>query len=195
MMGNQRGFANVVVVVIVVAILGVAGYFIFMKKSETTVENTAPTETQATPPAPKEDTTSWQTYQNTKYGYELKYPPDAAIETKGDNITVTNLMDIKPTNAMGKCSDLRDVKVIVSCLGSVSWAKEDKLVPVTIGGLPAVRRETTLKPAPRPGSNISPVGYIFYVNSGTTGLEIMFEDSTFLRPLMQQVLNTLKFSK
>ncbi len=45
-MSSQKGFANIVLVLIVVALVGVAGYFVFVKKSEPVTQQTTPTPTQ-----------------------------------------------------------------------------------------------------------------------------------------------------
>lgn len=58
---NQKGFANIAFVVVIVAIIAVGGYFIFIKKSE-------PIARQQT------FTSTWKTFTNTKYGYHLQYP-------------------------------------------------------------------------------------------------------------------------
>ncbi len=173
----------------------------------------APVQPAQNPPAPQQqetkpadETANWKIYSNTKHGYEFKYPTGVTVEAydaksswpatgKDNAIIVGGLFDVISVNAIGGCSDFRTEQAIVSCLGSVSWAKEDHWIPVTIGGLPAVRREVTLKSAPAAGSDIAPVGYTYYVNNGKTGLQISFTDSVARRPLMEQVLSTFKFTE
>ncbi len=46
---SQKGFVNIVLVIVIVAVITVGGYFIFSKKS----------------------TTDWKTYTNSQYGFEL----------------------------------------------------------------------------------------------------------------------------
>lgn len=79
----EKGFANIALVVVIVILLGVVGYFAFVKKLPPIAQQTpTPMSTQTktpvpTPtPTPKGETANWKTYTNTKYGFEVKYPSD-----------------------------------------------------------------------------------------------------------------------
>lgn len=51
-MNNQKGFANIVLIIVIVAIVAVGGYFVFVKKSPQVVqETTTPTPSQVTEPS------------------------------------------------------------------------------------------------------------------------------------------------
>lgn len=85
---NQKGFANIILIVLVVVLAGALGYFIITKKSEPVSQQQTqnsqnqipsqnlPSKTQA--PSPTLPTTvkseNWKTYQNNKYGFEFGYP-------------------------------------------------------------------------------------------------------------------------
>ncbi len=76
---NQKGFANIILGVIVVMLVGVVGYFAFVKKSTPIAQQTptpTPTQTQKpVSPMPTPDkTANWKTYTNAQYGFEFKYP-------------------------------------------------------------------------------------------------------------------------
>ncbi|PJB83519.1 MAG: hypothetical protein CO088_01275 [Candidatus Yonathbacteria bacterium CG_4_9_14_0_8_um_filter_46_47] len=89
---NQKGFANIILVVVIVILVGAIGYFVFIKKSEPIAQQSTSTPTQtktplpptSTPtktpaystPAPKDETANWKSYRNDQYGFELKYPED-----------------------------------------------------------------------------------------------------------------------
>ena len=84
---DQEGFANIVLIVIVVVLLvGTAGYFTFVKESGPVAQQSMPTqEVQTpTPSKPTESTEDWKTYRNGQYGLELKYPGDWTTENPGD---------------------------------------------------------------------------------------------------------------
>ncbi len=71
---NKKGFANIILVLVTVVLVGAAGYFLFMGQPTSSIptsEQTTPTQVmpapvtnQAPPPSPsKVDTSSWRTYQ------------------------------------------------------------------------------------------------------------------------------------
>jgi flagellar basal body-associated protein FliL len=88
---NQKGFANIILVIVIVVLVGTIGYFAFVKKSEPVAQQPTPTPatTQTKTPAPtptsKDETSSWKTYTNTEYGFELKYP--ATLDSIVVNVT------------------------------------------------------------------------------------------------------------
>jgi hypothetical protein len=51
-MNNQKGFANIVLIGVIVVLVGVVGYFAFVKKLEPIVQQPTPTPTQTGTPAP-----------------------------------------------------------------------------------------------------------------------------------------------
>lgn len=83
-MNQQKGFANIILVVVIVILVGVVGYFAFVKKSEpvtqqltptstsTQTKTPAPTPTKTTTPTP--ETVSWKTYTNNRVSYQFDYP-------------------------------------------------------------------------------------------------------------------------
>ena len=80
---NQKGFANIALIVLVVILAGVAGYFALVKKSEPVAQQTTPPPTTTQTPTPQQpsptpinETASWKTYKNDTYSFEVKYPSD-----------------------------------------------------------------------------------------------------------------------
>ncbi|MDO8592317.1 MAG: hypothetical protein Q7R92_00920 [bacterium] len=74
---NQKGFANIVLVVVIVILVGAVGYFVVVKKLGPIAGQTptpTPTQTKTTTPTPKDETANWKTYTNAQYGLEVKYP-------------------------------------------------------------------------------------------------------------------------
>ena len=73
---NKKGFSNIlIVIVIVVILLGVAGYFVFIKKVPLAIlqTNTLST-TQSSTSTLRDQTANWNTYRSEEYGFEMKYP-------------------------------------------------------------------------------------------------------------------------
>src|SRR3989344_4251054 len=75
---NQKGFVNIILVVVIVVLVGAVGYFVVVKKSEPIAQQ--PTSTPATSqtksptPTPKDETANWKTYSNNRYSYTILYP-------------------------------------------------------------------------------------------------------------------------
>ena len=83
---HQKGFANIVLILAIVILVGIGGYFVFVKKSEPVAQQQTPTPTQTnTPvsptPTPEDETANWKTYNNARYSYTIKYPSDWYVET------------------------------------------------------------------------------------------------------------------
>ncbi|MFH0755251.1 MAG: hypothetical protein V1910_01105 [bacterium] len=105
---NQKGFANIILIVVTVAVIAIGGYFVFVKKSEPKLEplTQQPTFTQTkisvspipTPksvspiPTPKDETADWKTYRFEKsyksreLKFEIKYPKEWRILEKSEDI-------------------------------------------------------------------------------------------------------------
>ena len=83
---SQKGFANIVLIGIIVVLVGVVGYFAFVKKSEpVTQQTTTPTPNPTPTVTPVETTTpsptpspvvksGWKIYTNSKYKFSIQYP-------------------------------------------------------------------------------------------------------------------------
>lgn len=112
---NQKGFANIVLIVLVIVVAGVVGYFALHKSPTAVTPSTytqQTTTTNPTPPASSSiiknvspqpqsltETTTWKTYRSDKYRFEFKYPPLWKEESGHNNPTndpvVVNFQDIE----------------------------------------------------------------------------------------------------
>lgn len=75
---NQKSLLIVVIIILV----GAAGYFAFVRKSEPVAQQPSPTS------APKDETANWETYYNNEYGYSIAVPMGMGIEV---NLTTSNI--------------------------------------------------------------------------------------------------------
>lgn len=95
---NQKGFANIILVLVIVALVGVVGYFVLVKKSEPVAQRTTPistqTKTPASTPTPKDETANWKTYTSDKDHFSFKYPPNWSLNKEigdsSDNLLLKN---------------------------------------------------------------------------------------------------------
>jgi hypothetical protein len=81
---NQKGFANIALIVVIIILVGAVGYFAFVKKSEPVTQQPATTQTTTAPttqasPAPQGETSNWKVYRNDKYGFEFINTPASFI--------------------------------------------------------------------------------------------------------------------
>ena len=101
---NNKGFTNIILIVLVVVFAGIAGYFALVKKQEPVAQQTttpppATTKTSTPPaatPTPVDEIANWKIYHNEKYAFEVKYPPTFEVreewkvypETRGDSLPI-----------------------------------------------------------------------------------------------------------
>lgn len=72
---NQKRIKNVIIIAVSIVLVGVVGYFTFVQKSIPIVQQVTPTTT------PKDETTNWQTFTNTKHGFSFRYPMDWKVSS------------------------------------------------------------------------------------------------------------------
>ena len=74
---NQKGFVNIILIVVIVILAGAVGYFVLVRKSAPVVQQSptpTPASTKTANPSPT-SSEQWKQYQNIR-NYSLKYPAD-----------------------------------------------------------------------------------------------------------------------
>jgi hypothetical protein len=138
---NQKKFISTTVIVLVVVLVGMAGYFILTKRSSPT-EPANSTDTQSPQTAPSSinntspqtskptETVGWKTYRNESFGVSFQYPPDFRIDTSQDRLRVgvdlkqgqaVNYIDISIMKRPEK--DLSELSRFFSVIGPLSVVK------------------------------------------------------------------------
>jgi len=100
---NQKGFANIVLILIIVVLAGAAGYLYWTSKTAKPVEQGRTINTQlpqqtpspqtnntVTPPSqkPSDETANWETYTNSQYGFSFRYPSQVTVVEWQDAIMI-----------------------------------------------------------------------------------------------------------
>jgi len=83
---TQKSFVKIILVVVIIVLLGVVGYFALIKKSLPIAQQTSTptlTKTSAPMPQPQDETANWQVYN--KFGVWFKYPNDWVVKDSGIN--------------------------------------------------------------------------------------------------------------
>ena len=65
---NQKGFVNIILIIVVVAIIAVGGYFVFVKKSGPIVQQRTPT------PTTQDKIANWKTHHSPIHNFSFQYP-------------------------------------------------------------------------------------------------------------------------
>src|SRR3989338_4010347 len=118
---NQKGFANIFLIVLVVVLVGALGYITLVKKPASIEQpqsnNLQNTQTTTPPPSnnavsqtppPASNTTGWKTYSSDLMGIEVKYPPTYYVVKNFGNpgsdtfTSVTNLGKESDKSLWGK---------------------------------------------------------------------------------------------
>lgn len=73
---SQKGFVNIALIILIIMLVGVTGYFVLVKK---------PTSPQAKPTPQQDETANWKTYWNDKFGFSFKYPANLTAVSSGPN--------------------------------------------------------------------------------------------------------------
>mgnify|MGYP001580800908 FL=1 len=121
----QRGFAPILIVILI-AVLGVGGYFVYTNYSK---PQTKPPQYSLTPAPTTDPRANWKTIKNTAFSWEIKYPSDWEILTPVCDLPAgecSNVM-MRGTNIFnGECSDPKlrcgnlSVEVVVPHTGNVT---------------------------------------------------------------------------
>ncbi|MEK7560074.1 MAG: PsbP-related protein [Patescibacteria group bacterium] len=88
-MNQQKGFANIVLIVLVVILTGIAGYFVLVKKPVSpTTETNQPQATTQTNTTSQDEMANWKTYTDSQNGYSLKYPGNWTVNASSNELFI-----------------------------------------------------------------------------------------------------------
>lgn len=91
---NNKGFANIVIIVLIVILVGTISYFVFVKKSnEATPVNINNQFGQETISIPVNETASWKVFKSGMEGFSIKYPNDWTVENSSNGNCGHNKLD------------------------------------------------------------------------------------------------------
>ena len=137
---SQKGFVNIVLIFVVIAIVAIGGYFIFSKKS------VAPTEIQTQQPAPVSNevktptstqtatqpsnkttssspsTDDWKVYRSEKYGLEFQYPAYWKVD-EDTHFPFVQLQEIKNGEVIAIVGGITIIKKPISSSIDSSYEK------------------------------------------------------------------------
>src|SRR3989338_7211756 len=87
---NQKGFANIVLIILVVILVGATGYFAFREPITEQIQTTDTASfpgnnTSPQPPLATSETANWKVYRNEKYRFEFTYPPTYTAKTENNS--------------------------------------------------------------------------------------------------------------
>lgn len=209
---NQKGFVNIILVVVIVVLLGVVGYFTFVKKPKPVAQQLAPTQVANTPksspaptPAPDDPTANWKTYTNTQYGIEFKYPNN--WETDAYDTNANNSFSIHFTNYKVKdrvdCSKFIGMEIqaghtiegsfdafVKSEVNNIGMGPSGNLTPIIIGGHAAYKVENS-------GWDSACGGPGYFIQESSTKYVYIFSGrgKETDQKIIDQIISTFKFTK
>jgi len=201
---NSKGFAPIVVLVLII-IVGIVAYYFGTQKKKPALLIT-PTPVLTTVPATN-TIANWKTYTNTKYGYSIMYPQTWNIKSSGDPTgdgrchdinTSPDLIEIS-SEPMTNCIGIMDNREIMIQVVDTPWSDDylnDKfsgiLDKIEFAGQTASRfifDDTAQQPSPLATKivfNYRGLGYRIFVVQKQGGI---IYDKSF-----DQILSTFKFT-
>lgn len=145
---NQKGFANIVAVMVVVILTGAVGYFVLIKRPMIATPGTSSSSQNTVPP---DTTAQWKTYTNEENKYRVSYPPDWKLTSVTADPSPTAIRFTKITKQNGTYLNDAVIDIIVELnpLGTTpteawyrAWATQ---IPAGINLEEATIKETMFK--------------------------------------------------
>ncbi|MEX2014208.1 MAG: hypothetical protein WD896_02530 [Parcubacteria group bacterium] len=134
---NQKRFANIILVLAVAILVGIGGYFTFIKKVEPVNKQKASTPTQAT--TLTETTTQninseWKVFQDSRYAFQFNYPAGWSVGNQQGTSRVLMFKDEKNSEIITVDTGVNPAVIGVSYCGTYPQDKRCEILKTNSGG-------------------------------------------------------------
>ena len=178
-MKNNKGFANMVLIGVVIVLIAIGGYFVLKSKQQPVVQ----------PATSTGETVNLKTYTNDKYSFELKYPNGYLLTESNSGILIESSKSC--ANRDNPPKDCFGYSLLIQ-KNKITGGDGDHVPSVQVAGYSSERFEIKYGMY----DNESQI-YIQFIKDGTWYISYITynsENKTVAENLLNQILSTFKFT-